>query len=210
MIGADIDRMARHITAVLPTVPIQVVTPDLSFARAAVDVARLHIPDRLQHRHSPALNKSHAFPNPHCAALQFGSQPTWTSAGQSDFNAILRKITPVQSSISPLTAKAPQLNDTATNPYPEAPEEDGTLELIDLGVIRMALAEAEAASAKDARAHDFVASLSALLLMHGQLALGNGLGALIGLKPLDAEALERLTATPADEPEAPPERPPHA
>jgi hypothetical protein len=117
---------------------------------------------------------------------------------------------PWLSSISPSTAKAHQLNDPDRHPHSVAPEEDGPLELIDLGVIRKALAEAEAASSQDARARAFVTSLSALLLMHGQLALGNGLGALIGLKPLDAEALERLTATPTDEPESPPERPPHA
>jgi hypothetical protein len=39
-----------------------------------------------------------------------------------------------------------------------------------------------------------VVSLSALLLMSGDRELGNAIGALIGLRQLDAKALERLIA----------------
>ena len=67
-----------------------------------------------------------------------------------------------------------------------------TLEVIDLQLIRQALTEAQGEPTEAARAQACVASLSALLLMSGDHELGNTLGALIGLRPLDAEALERL------------------
>jgi hypothetical protein len=53
------------------------------------------------------------------------------------------------------------------------------------------LAEAQGEPTREERAQAFVASLSALLLMAGDLELGNGIGALIGLRPIDAEALAR-------------------
>ncbi|MEA3643793.1 MAG: hypothetical protein VBE63_28270 [Lamprobacter sp.] len=67
-----------------------------------------------------------------------------------------------------------------------------TLEVIDLQLIRKALTEAQGEPTEAARAQAFVAALSALLLMSGDHELGNAIGALIGLQPLDAEALERL------------------
>ncbi|MBK5932387.1 hypothetical protein [Halochromatium salexigens] len=69
-----------------------------------------------------------------------------------------------------------------------------TLKVIDLQLIRKALADAAGEPTEAARAQVFVASLSALLLMSGDRELGNAIGALIGLRPLDAEALERLIA----------------
>jgi hypothetical protein len=63
---------------------------------------------------------------------------------------------------------------------------------IDLLLIRKALAEAQGEPTREERARAFVASLSALLLMAGDLELGNGIGALIGLRQIDAEALARL------------------
>ena len=94
-----------------------------------------------------------------------------------------------------------QPNDLGARSTPLASDEDGLIELIDLGLIHKALAEAGEEASADERARAFVAALSAMLLMHGQLELGNGLGALIGLKPLDAEVLERLAATTDDEPD---------
>ncbi|MBK5940238.1 hypothetical protein [Halochromatium roseum] len=67
-----------------------------------------------------------------------------------------------------------------------------TLEVIDLQLIRKALVEAQGESTEAARAQAFVASWSALLLMSGDLELGNAIGALIGLRELDQQALERL------------------
>ncbi|MCF8015918.1 MAG: hypothetical protein K9L65_09500 [Chromatiaceae bacterium] len=67
-----------------------------------------------------------------------------------------------------------------------------TLEVIDLQLIRKALADAQGEPTEAARAQAFVAALSALLLMSGDRELGNAIGALIGLRPLDAEVLERL------------------
>jgi hypothetical protein len=67
-----------------------------------------------------------------------------------------------------------------------------TLEAIDLQLIRKALAEAQGEPTEAARAQAFVASLSALLLMSRDRELGNAIGALIGLRQLDAEALEPL------------------
>ncbi|MEA1053778.1 hypothetical protein U5801_28800 [Lamprobacter modestohalophilus] len=67
-----------------------------------------------------------------------------------------------------------------------------TLEVIDLQLIRQALTEAQGGATEAARAQAFVASLSALLLMSGDRELGNAIGALIGLRQLDAKALERL------------------
>ncbi|MCF7995364.1 MAG: hypothetical protein K9L88_11050 [Chromatiaceae bacterium] len=66
-----------------------------------------------------------------------------------------------------------------------------TLEVIDLQLIHKALTEAQGEPTEAARAQAFVAALSALLLS-GDRELGNAIGALIGLRPLDAEALERL------------------
>jgi hypothetical protein len=66
--------------------------------------------------------------------------------------------------------------------------------VIDLQLIRKALTEAQGELTEAARAQAFVASLSALLLMSGDLELGNAIGGLIGLRPLDAETLERLIA----------------
>lgn len=43
-------------------------------------------------------------------------------------------------------------------------------------------------------ARAFIAALSAPLLMSGDRELGNAIGALIGLRQLDADALERLIA----------------
>lgn len=71
---------------------------------------------------------------------------------------------------------------------------EAMLHVIDLQLIRKALEEARDAPDEAARARAFVASLSARLLMDGELALGNALGTLIGLRPLDAAALERLMA----------------
>jgi len=69
-----------------------------------------------------------------------------------------------------------------------------TLEVIDLQLIRHALTEAQGEPTEAARARAFVAALSALLLMSGDRELGNAIGALIELRPLDADALERLIA----------------
>ncbi|MFP4063862.1 MAG: hypothetical protein ACLFS2_13810 [Halochromatium sp.] len=69
-----------------------------------------------------------------------------------------------------------------------------TLEVIDLQLIRKALTEAQGEPTEAARARAFVAALSALLLMSGDRELGNAIGVLIGLRPLDAETLERLSA----------------
>jgi|GEM_PF-2630736 len=66
--------------------------------------------------------------------------------------------------------------------------------VIDLALIHKALEEANAASTADERAQAFIASLSALLLMDDELAMGNALGALIGLRQLDAAAMEQLIA----------------
>ena len=60
--------------------------------------------------------------------------------------------------------------------------------VIDLALIHKALEEANSASTADERAQAFIASLSALLLMDDELAMGNALGALIGLRQLDAAA----------------------
>jgi len=68
------------------------------------------------------------------------------------------------------------------------------LEVIDLQLIRKALTEARGEPTEAARARAFIAALSALLLMSGDRVLGNAIGALIGLRPLEAEALERLIA----------------
>ncbi|MBK5931443.1 hypothetical protein [Halochromatium salexigens] len=70
-----------------------------------------------------------------------------------------------------------------------------TLEVIDLKLIRQAFAEAKRESTEAGCAQAFIASLSALLLMSGDLELGNEIGALIGLRQLDAEALECLIAS---------------
>ena len=67
-----------------------------------------------------------------------------------------------------------------------------TLEVIDLQLIRKALADTKHEPTEAARAQAFVAALSALLLMSGDRELGNAIGALIGLRQLDAETLERL------------------
>ncbi|MEA1053770.1 hypothetical protein U5801_28760 [Lamprobacter modestohalophilus] len=80
--------------------------------------------------------------------------------------------------------------DTADQAVLDGPVE--TLEVIDLQLIRKALAEAQGGPTEAARAQAFVASLSALLLMSGDLELGNAIGGLIGLRPLDADSLERL------------------
>jgi hypothetical protein len=69
-----------------------------------------------------------------------------------------------------------------------------TIDVIDLQLIRKPLTEAETEPSEQARARAFVAALSALLLMSGDRKLGNAIGALIGLRQLDAEALERLIA----------------
>jgi hypothetical protein len=92
-----------------------------------------------------------------------------------------------------------QPNDLGARSNPSDSDEDGLIELIDLGLIHKALAEAGEEASADERARAVVAALSAMLLMHGQLELGNGLGALIGLKPLDAEVLKRLATTTDDE-----------
>ncbi|MFP4077095.1 MAG: hypothetical protein ACLFTD_11545 [Halochromatium sp.] len=82
-----------------------------------------------------------------------------------------------------------------SHPNPEAMGASlETLEVIDLQLIRKALAEAQGEPTEEARARAFIASLSALLLMSGERELGNAIGALIGLRPLDAETLERLSA----------------
>ncbi|MBK1621366.1 hypothetical protein CKO42_23720 [Lamprobacter modestohalophilus] len=80
--------------------------------------------------------------------------------------------------------------DTADQAAPDGPVE--TLEVIDLQLIRKALAEAQGEPTAATRAQAFVTSLSALLLMSGDREFGNAIGALIGLRPLDAHALERL------------------
>ncbi|MBK5938102.1 hypothetical protein [Halochromatium roseum] len=80
--------------------------------------------------------------------------------------------------------------DTADQAALDGPVE--TLEVIDLQLICKALTEAQGEPTEAARAQAFVASLSALLLMSGERELGNAIGALIGLRQFDAEALERL------------------
>ncbi|MEA3643647.1 MAG: hypothetical protein VBE63_27515 [Lamprobacter sp.] len=85
--------------------------------------------------------------------------------------------------------KTPDQADQATL---DAPVE--TLEVIDLQLIRKALTEAQGEPTEAARARAFIAALSALLLMSGDREFGNAIGALIGLRPLEAEALERLIA----------------
>jgi len=67
-----------------------------------------------------------------------------------------------------------------------------TTEVIDRQHIRKALADAQAEPTEAARARAFTAALSARMLMDGDLELGNAIGALIGLRQLDADALERL------------------
>jgi hypothetical protein len=69
-----------------------------------------------------------------------------------------------------------------------------TLEVIDLQLIRKALTEAQGEPLEATRTRAFLAALSALLLMSDDREIGNAIGALIGLRPLDAHALERLIA----------------
>ncbi|MEA1052395.1 hypothetical protein U5801_21675 [Lamprobacter modestohalophilus] len=69
-----------------------------------------------------------------------------------------------------------------------------TLEVIDLQLIRKALTEAQGEPIEVTRTRAFLAAFSALLLMSGDREVGNAIGALIGLRPLDAHALERLIA----------------
>lgn len=68
----------------------------------------------------------------------------------------------------------------------------GPVTVVDLQLIRKAVADAESEPTEAARARAFVAALSALLLMTGERETGNELGALIGLRQLDADALARL------------------